>query len=93
MNGGICADPNVRCSCPNGWEGNQCQTGSCMTRVGCPIHKPCVVYSAICYDRFCKNGGTCLVPNISCSCPIEWKGNQCQIGMTTMYYLQLYKHN
>ena len=27
MNGGTCVDPNVRCSCPDGWEGNRCETG------------------------------------------------------------------
>ena len=27
MNGGTCVDPNVRCSCPDEWEGNQCETG------------------------------------------------------------------
>ena len=32
-----------------------------------------------CTDGFCLNGGNCSYYN-NCSCPIEWKGEQCQMG-------------
>ena len=41
---------------------------------------------ATCNEDFCKNGGTCLFPNINCSCPDGWEGAHCETGKHLNYY-------
>lgn len=34
--------------------------------------------AALCSEGFCKNGGSCLYPNVNCTCLPEWKGSTCR---------------
>lgn len=47
------------------------------------ISKFSFVPSAALCNPVCRNGGTCIKPNI-CACPSGFYGSQCQIGKTVI---------
>ena len=46
----------------------------------------------MCYEGFCLNTGSCLVPNTSCRCTTDWEGNRCHIGNSYMHGLNIPRH-
>ena len=35
---------------------------------------------ALCNETFCLNEGSCLYPNVNCTCPDGWEGDRCESG-------------
>ena len=80
MNGGACLYPHGNCSCTDQWTGDRCQ--HCMSNTTLHRYTQLNTFTiAICTDGFCMNGGNCLYPDVNCSCPENWSGNKCQIGI------------
>ena len=92
QNGGTCTGINS-CTCPPGWEGQQCQTqvslcqakpcqngGTCTGANQCqcaPGWTGAQCQTSQCADKPCQNGGTCSGVN-TCTCAPGWTGAQCQ---------------
>lgn len=86
-NGGNCSSPNVSCTCPDDWKGSQCQKGLTGVIVLVKIHI-LVHLSAVCSQNFCKYLGTCLYPNINCTCLFMFKGNTCGEGIFSSLFFK-----
>ena len=81
LNDGTCITPNSTCMCTEDWEGDRCHVGKQGPQVVMEHMIPGSSDTALCMDGFCQNGGTCLHPDINCTCPHGWEGDQCEIGV------------
>ncbi|CAN0126417.1 unnamed protein product, partial [Laminaria digitata] len=58
-NGGSCLAPDT-CSCPDGWDGYDCETPLCRFAVGVTVYELSFVWG-------CQNGGICAAKD-DCTC-------------------------
>ena len=98
QNGGTCEDgiESFLCSCPFGYESDQCQTGKIKAFIYIfrkyemiftlqPCNFNMLLFNSEineCDSNPCQNGGTCKddIASFSCSCPTGYEGDQCQTG-------------
>ncbi|XP_029944228.1 zonadhesin, like [Salarias fasciatus] len=69
-NGGVCVESgsNYTCTCPDGFQGNNCE----------------VIIDTPCLSDPCLNGGVCVENSSSytCTCPDGFQGNNCEVEIT-----------
>ena len=57
---------------------------TCMSTCRHCIHAH--IHAAVCDEPgFCQNGGSCLYPNVNCSCRLGWGGDTCEQSKTNTW--------
>lgn len=89
VNGGTCS--GTTCTCPAGWTDPACATpsiGGAVCATACPVGQSCMLATGgvagsagVCTPTpvcpVCQNGGTCVAPATSCTCPTGFTGPAC----------------
>ena len=87
-NGGAWDTTNHKCDCPDGYEGERCQTYNACYNVNCGSHGNCLEGTCTCTDNYygshcetapltCQNSGTWNIETHACDCVDGYTGATC----------------